>query len=55
MDLEILDIGAYALARFEIARGGPHEEGPCPERPQVEVELALVVDKQGAASFRLQN
>jgi hypothetical protein len=55
MDLEVFDEGAQTLARLVVARGRAHEEGPCPECAQIEVELALVVDEQGPAALLLKH
>ena len=51
----ILDEGAQALTALVVAGGGPHEEGPRPQGPQVEVELALVVHQQAAPPLLLQH
>ena len=51
----VRDEGPQALAALVVAGGGPHEEGPRPQGPQVEVELALVVHQQAAAALLLQH
>ena len=48
------DVGLAALAGFEILGGRAHEECPAPQRAQIEIELAVVVDEQRAAAFALQ-
>ena len=50
-----LDIGFAALPGFEILGSGTHEKRPAPERTQVKIELALVIDEQRTAAFALQD
>ena len=48
----VIDVGPEA---FVVGRSGAQEEVAAPKGAKIEVELALSIDEQGAATFLLQN
>ncbi len=50
----VFDIGSAALTGFEIVRGRAHEKCARPQRTQVKIELAVVIDEQRTPPLPLQ-
>ena len=51
----VFDVRPAAPPGFEIVRGRAHEKRARPQRPQVKIQLAMIIDEQRTAALALQH